>query len=83
MDILTIDHPRFSEFLDRLKGVDGINFHRENGHTIWECVGNFDHVLEVLSQFFPEIDEIKTVEYLSLFGNCDCDILFNIDDVQQ
>ena len=79
MNILTIDHPRWNEFVERLTGVDGINVHKEGGNIIWECTGNFDHVLEVLSQFFPEIDEIETVDYLSLFGICDCDILFNID----
>ena len=74
------DHPRFSEFVDRLRGPEGCDFHRdEQGRARWKCGGGRDQgrarqILEAMG----DVDvDASLAQFTALDGACDCEIIFN------
>lgn len=78
---MTPTHPRWNEFIERLQGPEGCNFHENaSGKTAWSCTSGTDrpyarHILECMGGFDIE----KSCEYFEGHGGyCDCEILFNV-----
>jgi Protein of unknown function (DUF2695) len=81
LDIMTPSHPRWDEFIERLEGPEGCNFHENsNGEMVWSCTSDIDnpharHILERMGGFDIE----QSCEYFEHHGGyCDCEILFNV-----
>lgn len=85
LGIMTTEHPRWEEFLDRLDGSEGCNFYEDDeGNLRWICdASNHDCPLtsKILKDMGATESEIRqSREYFhSKGGGCDCEILFNID----
>ena len=74
-------HPRWREFLEKLEGVDGCDFKKdEKGETTWSCKGGNDKSLATaIMQSMGDVDVPGSLTYFeSHGGHCDCEILFNI-----
>jgi len=66
MEIITIYHKRFWEFIEQLEP------HAMN------CHNNLDGAVKVLNQM-GSVDVSKSIQYLEANGGyCDCEIMFNI-----
>lgn len=80
MEILTPDHPRWLEFVNKLLGPEGCNFWQDgDGETHWQCDGDLSNARKILRKHFPEVNIDKTLEYFQENGGiCDCEIVFNV-----
>ena len=80
--IMSPSHRRWEEFRDRLQGIEGCNFRKDdNNKTIWNCGGNHLFSRTILKSM-PEIDIEKTINYFETHGGyCDCEVLFNVDTI--
>lgn len=84
--VMTKEHPRWQEFVDRLEGPEGCDFKEigeGNGFDLsWNCGGENDKSLAqaILSDMGLTYEEIEeSCEYfISHGGYCDCEILFNM-----
>jgi len=71
-------HPRWEEFLDRLRGPEGCNF-----KTTWTCFGGTDKRFSrrILADMGLSEHAIETS--LAYFedqgGYCDCEVVMNLD----
>lgn len=83
--ILTTEHERWSEFLERLEGPEGCDFTQSDPDDAlsarWECSplsvpsSKARHVLTLMGG----IDVEGTLEWVKATGNhCDCEIIFNL-----
>jgi hypothetical protein len=73
------------EFLDRLEGPEGCNFHEDPARgLVWKCAGGRDQSLSraILKAMGIRRGEAKTFlkRCYDLGGHCDCEILFNAAD---
>jgi hypothetical protein len=74
-------HPRWYEFLKRLRGPEGCNFRETKlGRVTWRCRGGRDKSLAIaILQRIGDIDVERSLEYFERnSGYCDCEILFNV-----
>jgi len=85
---MTTEHPRWSEFVEKLEGPEGCNFHRKNpadpDSITWECAAGRDKTIasRLLKQMGATDEEIaQSCQYFEDHGGfCDCEILFNVMD---
>jgi hypothetical protein len=87
--IMTPDHPRWREFIQRLEGPEGCHFQAEyddDGELIfdsvtWECAGGDDKSkATAILRTMPEIDVEASLTFFEWHGgDCDCEILFNVE----
>ena len=81
MNIMTANHPRWNEFVERLEGKEGCDFQEDETEGItWKCKGGTDKTFaKIILATMPEIDIQKSMEYFEQHGGfCDCEILFNV-----
>lgn len=79
--VLSPDHPRWREFLERLEGPEGCDFKKDQkGQVIWRCKGSDDKSLATaIMESMSDIDVPSSLTYFKgRGGRCDCEILFNI-----
>lgn len=81
-EIMTPDHPRWEEFMEKLAGPDGCNLDPEK--DTWECHHDFRFAKKILSSM-PEIDVEESLLFFKRHGGyCDCEIGFNVTtDVEE
>lgn len=76
--IMSQNHPRWGEFVQRLEGPKGCNFREVKGEIRWNCEG--DHKLS--TAILEDIGNIDVTKSLSYFkdsgGYCDCEVIFNV-----
>ena len=81
MKTMTVNHPRWSEFLKRLTGKEGCNFRKDDkGRARWTCKGGFSRpfATKILKEM-GDIDAPRSLKYFeSRGGFCDCEIVFNV-----
>lgn len=87
MQVMTREHPRWDEFVTRLEGPDGCNFHKnDEGKWEWFCKGGKDKSFATaILKTMSEQDEIgpfdipASLAYFESYGGyCDCEIIFNV-----
>jgi len=86
---MTPQHPRWEEFIGRLKGPEGCGFREDKkGEWHWKCDSNDTSkpgATKILRRMGLTIREVA--ESLAYFeehgGYCDCEILFNVDRPQE
>ena len=75
---------QISEFLQRLEGKEGCDFHKEDGETKWWCTSQGDFCLSRSILLKMGLSYKEANEFLELCkthgGLCDCEILFNARD---
>lgn len=82
-EIMTVDHPRWKEFYNRLSGAEGCDFKEDkNGKLTWQCKGGEDKTFAInILNTMPEIDVDKSLEYFEEHGGyCDCEIIINVEN---
>jgi hypothetical protein len=87
-NIMTIEHPRWEEFAERLEGPEGCNFTAEydeagnyiDGSGRWQCKGGKDKTFATAILTDMGMDVEASLKYFEVNGGyCDCEILFNVD----
>lgn len=82
-NIMTVDHPRWNEFTERLGGPDGCNFrYKAPGDprsATWTCSSKgHELATPILKDMGCDVE--KSIEYFrSRGGYCDCEVLFNVE----
>ena len=70
-------HPRWEEFLDRLRGPEGCNF-----QTTWTCCGGTDkrYSRKILADMglSPRAIEASLAAFEDHGGYCDCEVVLNL-----
>jgi Protein of unknown function (DUF2695) len=70
-------HARWVEFIERLVGREGCNFHADH----WTCFGDVRFTKAILRDM--GLDERSTDLSIAYFGDhggyCDCEVVFNVD----
>lgn len=78
---MTPDHPKWSEFIERLCGSEGCDFRGEGLEAQWNCGGGRDQ--SKATAILKKMGNINIEESLDYFtkhgGYCDCEIVFNVD----
>ena len=80
---MTLDHPRFPEFLERLGGPEGCNFRDTPTEGMkWDCAHDKAHATAILRAMGLSFDEIRSsfAYFEARGGGCDCEIVFNVGD---
>jgi hypothetical protein len=91
---MTPDHPRWAEFLERLEGPEGCNFHEdEDGEEYWYCANDagFNPTTPELVHVFSRAVLLKmglsqeaiaaSIEYFREHGGyCDCEVIWNVEN---
>jgi len=80
--VMTPEHPRWSEFYERLSGPEGCDFEEAENvlTTTWRCGGGYDktYATAILTAM-GGIDVPASLAYFEQHGgHCDCEILFNV-----
>lgn len=84
---MTVNHPKWGDFVDRLSGSEGCNFHRTNPHDpksatwkCWKCSSrpDFELARPILSKMGCDV-EASIAYFREHGGYCDCEILFNVE----
>lgn len=84
MSAMTVAHPRWDEFCERLAGPEGCNFSAdETGKVTGHCNGKdlrlARTLLAAMGLTAAEVEE--SCAYFARHGAyCDCEILFNVDE---
>lgn len=81
-ETMTPDHPRWQEFVTRLNGPEGCNFHEEEDGTVtWLCKGGRDksYATAILERMGTIDIEASLRHFEEHGGYCDCEVLFNCD----
>ena len=79
---ITINHPQWDEFADRLHGPEGCDFREDDsGSPSWRCLGGHSLAEGILRDMGASDDDLAaTIEYFKRNGGyCDCEILVNVD----
>ena len=80
--VMTIDHPRWDEFEERLGGPEGCDFREDDdGEIYWRCSAHTrDQAVAILRDMgITDGDLLGTLDYFDEHGGyCDCEILFNV-----
>jgi hypothetical protein len=74
-EIMTPEHPRWSEFAERLGGPEGCNWTDDS----WRCGGDHRWSREILGSMTGIDLEASVGYFLEHDGHCDCEVLLNID----
>jgi hypothetical protein len=87
--VMTPDHLRWEEFIQRLEGPEGCHFQGEyddKGELIldsvtWECAGGDDKSkAAAILGTMPQIDLPASLTFFEKHGGvCDCEIVFNVE----
>ena len=82
-DVMTTDHLRWREFMDRLEGPEGCNFRVVEGKTVWNCATQgtdvHKHSRAILESMGCDVE--ASLDYFRGHGGyCDCEVIFNVDD---
>lgn len=80
--VLTPEHPRWPEFIDRLAGPEGCDFRQdEKGNYSWKCAGGSDQSLSrAILESMGGLDVEGSLAYFSVHGgHCDCEVIFNVN----
>jgi len=80
-EIMTVDHPRWNEFINRLEGLEGCNFRKDGDNFTWRCDSTMERSLAktILKRMSIDIDIEGSLEYFAQHGGyCDCEIIFNV-----
>lgn len=88
---ITPDHPRWLEFIDRLAGAGGCNFHLgvpfDARSFEWTCDCSEDCPLSrrILSEMgFTNHQVADSISHFhELGGWCDCEVVFNVDPMDE
>jgi len=81
-DVMTVDHPRWDEFIERLTGPEGCHFHykvpNDVKSTTWKCSSRgHELATPILKSMGCDVD--KSIAYFrSNGGCCDCEVIFNV-----
>lgn len=87
-EVVRDGHPRWHEFLDKLAGPEGCNFHEEDdGKIYWDCDGDrFPETTHCRSKrilaamgFGDAAIEKSLAYFRANGGHCDCEVVFNLD----
>lgn len=86
MEIMNIDNPRWAEFVTRLSGPEGCHFRKRadnSDHTTWSCDDSTERPLaKAILEKMGNVDIEATFKYFDEnAGNCDCNIIFNVDSL--
>jgi hypothetical protein len=80
---MTTEHPRWSEFAERLGGPEACDFHETaDGTLTWNCTAQTrDQASAILRDMgATHSDLLASLDYFDEHGGyCDCEILLNID----
>jgi len=82
--VMTLKHPRWGEFIERLEGPEGCNFHEQepgNPNSVtWTCKAGTDKSLATaILEDMGDVSIKKSMIYFENHGGCcDCEILFNV-----
>jgi hypothetical protein len=74
-------HPRWSEFVKRLEGPEGVNMREgRDGALVWDCASNYRGTAAVLARMGLSASDVEaTFQYFrSCGGYCDCEVLLNV-----
>ena len=79
-EIMTLQHPRWEEFCERLAGPEGCAFRKKpDGNTTWKCAGGNDKTFAAKILKAMRMDVAASLAYFDAHGGlCDCEILFNV-----
>lgn len=85
-DTMRPGHPRWGEFVERLTGPGALNLRlTRGGQPVWTCDGQYPptqakRILREMKNINVEI----SIEYLmGRGGNCDCEIVWNVDATRE
>lgn len=80
---MTIDHPLWEEFMDRLYEDEGCKFQQTETSLTWTCDSTtaFPVTRRILADmgFTPDYIEQSLAYFQSHNGYCDCEIVLNVD----
>ena len=78
-EVLTPDHPRWAEFVERLGGEEGCNFREDKAS--WRCGSEPEKPrAEAILRDMGGVDVDESLVFFDLHGgHCDCQILFNVE----
>jgi len=83
LGLMTTEHPRWSEFAERLEGPEACDFREDAvGNTTWNCSGHTrDQSSAILRDMgATDADLLATLDYFDEHGGyCDCEILLNVE----
>lgn len=87
--IMTPQHPRWSEFIERLQGPEGCNFGQDFGGQGRPVPGTFQRSCTQKTDrpftraILAKMEDIDIAASLAFFnsrgGYCDCEIVFNVN----
>ena len=81
-EVMTPQHERWDEFMDRLSGPEGCDFRMgENEKPTWNCSGEEDkpYARAILESIGMDVAE-SLAYFESQGGYCDCEIVFNVGE---
>lgn len=83
LGVMTTDHPRWVEFVERLGGPEACDFREDADDDLtWRCSGHTRHQASAILRDMgaSDGDLLGTLDFFDENGGyCDCEILFNID----
>lgn len=84
-EAMTVNHPRWREFVARLEGPEGCHFRRRKPRdaksTTWKCTSSphFELATPILQSMGMNVEH--SIAYFRKHGGfCDCEILFNVEN---
>lgn len=86
LGVMSIDHPRWTEFIDRLAGKEGCNVRSSKKHGFtWDCDNSaaFPLASKILTAMGASSGDIEnSIAYFKEHSAyCDCEILWNVAPV--
>jgi hypothetical protein len=86
-ELMSLSHPRWEEFVERLSGQEGCNFRERRpgdpSSLEWDCRGGWDQGAAyaiLCSMGLTHAAAIASLEFFAANGgHCDCEIIFNVD----
>jgi len=84
LSVMTVDHPKWEEFTERLEGPEGCNFQQkvpgDAKSTTWKCSSGPDYALATPILKAMGCDVEKSIAFFREHGGyCDCEVLFNVE----
>jgi hypothetical protein len=78
---MTMDHPRWAEFLDRLDGPEGVDAQESDAGFRFCCHHDHRFARRILARMGLDRAEVAaSVEWFELHGGfCDCEVLLNVE----
>ena len=75
-EVMTVDHPMYGEFYDRLCGPEACNFRKDEKGPIWTCHNDKRFIRAIIASMGIFDVEASVVEIGSGMC-CDCEVAFN------